>query len=478
MPVIVVLFFALHVVVRLLLSGNLEVDEAQFVGRTGFQLGFPGSHPPLYEWLITLVHWASGGLWVLPVALVKNAFLAGHYLLAWDMARRLRGSALAGLMAACALVFLPQVVWMGQVTLAHSVAVGFAVLATLHALSLWLMRPSVPRALWLAIAITIGALVKYNFLLFLVALAAAVFSLPAIRMRLDRVSGTLAVGVTALLIGPHAIWALANLSLTTERVAKLYSERNAISPIDVPFLGVDGIVSFMAALAAWGAPLALVWWLGWRAARPRVAAEPVRGGWDFADDFATLCGRTALIGAGVFALFVLFGDVRTVHERYLTPILMPAVIWAVLRYPLERRPAVAGIVAMLASSLLVIAMVAVIAVATLGPSRLAYPYAGIADDIAGANVEPLAILANRHDLAANVVLRMPDGVLWSSGTERDVVLIWRRGDRVPPHLEAQVSATHRQLSDVRSHYHLYDNLSARTVTLYSARFTPIAPVQD
>lgn len=469
LPFAIAAFFAIQVVIRVLLSGNLEVDEAQFVGATGFALGFGNSHPPLYHWLVTAVLWVSGGAWVVSMSVVKNALLAGHFILAWDLLRRLKAAPMVGLMAAAALAFLPQIIWQGQVTLAHSVAVGFATLATLHAAAIWLRRPRLSTALWLGVAIAIGVLSKYNYLLFIAAFAAAAWTLPAIRMRLDWRTGWLVAAVATILILPHLVWALAHFDLTTARVEKLYSERNQIIGFDVPLLGIDGLASLALALLAWGAPLALVWgWLAWKT-KP---AEPpqVTDAWDFTDDYAKLCGRAAWIAAAALALIVLLGDMHKVHERYLTPLLLPAVVWLALSYPLDRRPMARGVLTGLATALFLASVVAIPATVAFGPSRLAYPYAAIADEIAGTEVVPSDVLAHRQHLAANVALRLPVGAVWSGESDRRVIVLWPRGERPPAFLIDRLGDDYAPAGDIAVHTHAYSNWSGRSVTVRSQVF--------
>lgn len=474
LPAVVLAFFAAQAVIRMVLSGNLEVDEAQFVGSTGFELGFPGSHPPLYNWLITLAYDGTGGSWVAAAALVKNALLAGHFILAWDLLRRLKADPMAGLMAAAALALLPQVIWQGQVTLAHSVAVGFATLATLHATALWLTRRSVAAALWLGVAVAIGTLSKYNFLLFLGVLGLALASLAPLRPRLDRRTAVLAAATALALILPHAIWALANFGETSARVAKLYSERNQVVGFDLPVLGIDGLASLGLAVLAWGAPLAVVWGLlYWGSHRTDPGAGGTATGWEFSADFARLCGRTALFGVGALALVVLLADMHKVHERYLTPLLMPAVIWLALRFPLEKASPARGLMAGLAAVLFLASMIAIPATVAFGPSRLAYPYPAIADAIAGTDVVPLDIAASRQDLAANVALLLPDGRQWQGASDRPVVVIWRRGPHPPSAIVAALGEDYRRSGETETETFAYDNWSGREQTLNWQVFQPV-----
>ena len=76
---IILAYFAAQLAIRVGLSGNLETDEAQFVGHTHFALGYGNSHPPLVELAGRAArsgHRKLAGA----VAIVKTAFLAGTYL--------------------------------------------------------------------------------------------------------------------------------------------------------------------------------------------------------------------------------------------------------------------------------------------------------------------------------------------------------------------------------------------------------------
>src|SRR5205085_11931703 len=84
-PIFIVIYFACQLAVRLLLSSNLEMDEASFVGATHWAWGYGDSQPPLYNWLVIIVvgvfrYWPA-------IALLKFSLLAGPFLCVYDAAR-------------------------------------------------------------------------------------------------------------------------------------------------------------------------------------------------------------------------------------------------------------------------------------------------------------------------------------------------------------------------------------------------------
>jgi 4-amino-4-deoxy-L-arabinose transferase-like glycosyltransferase len=444
-------YFALQALIRIALSGNLEPDEAQFVSRTGFALGFDASHPPLYSWLVTLALMLTGGAFVPALALVKNALLAATFLLAFDLPRRLGRTGQEALLAPAALAFLPQIVWMSQVTLAHSVLVAFAVVATLHASVVWLLRPGWRAQAWLGVAIACGFLAKYNFGLFLIAFAAAVASLPTLRWRLEWRRLWLAGALALVLVVPHAVWAALHFETTTERLGRLYEHAEDMAFLDLPHLGIDGLASLLVAALAWGGPLALVWWLALRG-----KARPVEEAWALASAFASACLRASLLALGLLALFVLAGDVHKMDERYLTPLALPAVFWLVLARPLRERAR--ETVVCLAAVLMLAAALAIPLTVLFGRNWLAYPYVAIAEELARAQAGSVGVLASREDIAANLALRLPNGHLFSEADDA-VAIVWKGGGDAPERLIRRLPADFAPLASPRQLAMPYANWS-------------------
>src|SRR5512145_2185867 len=85
-----VAYFLLHVVIRVLVSGSTELDEAEQVLLTQHLAWGYGSQPPLYTWLQSaLFHLFGPG--VFPLALLKNALLLSLYIFTFLTTREMTG---------------------------------------------------------------------------------------------------------------------------------------------------------------------------------------------------------------------------------------------------------------------------------------------------------------------------------------------------------------------------------------------------
>src|SRR5512139_3397789 len=155
MPLAIVVFFGLQFVIRLFLPPVLEVDDAEMVNQLHWAWGYSNSHPPLYHWLVRLLHDLPGSH-VAANAGAKYGLLAAGYLFVYDAARRAAGSRLAGALATASLLFIPVVSWTTQSKLSHSLLGFTATAATLHAATLIVTGGGALSFAWLGLAAASG----------------------------------------------------------------------------------------------------------------------------------------------------------------------------------------------------------------------------------------------------------------------------------------------------------------------------------
>lgn len=464
-PLFILLYFAAQVLIRVSLSANLETDEAQFVGQTYLALGYNNSHPPLYNWLIAGALGLTGGYWPAALALVKNLLLAGTYLLSFDVARRVTGRALPGLLIVASFLLLPQIVWKSQITLAHSVLVMFAVVAVLHAVVYAVEEGDPASFLWLGLAAATGALAKYNFFLVLTAIVVAAWSIPSMRGRLFAPRLNWSLAILAAVMTPHYLWALQNLSQTTARMVKLDRESSAFAAIDIPLIGVDGFLSLLVSLAAWAAPLLIVWFTIRHFSVGAVESDDLN--WRRTQTYGRFFGRTALIAMGIFAAIVLFGDLHSVRERYLTPMLMPLPFWLAFAWPLEDR-ARAPIHFLRVGAVIAVLMVTVWPARVLfGKDHLAYPYRAFAQSLADAMPGPFAVLGAHDKYGANIAIRLERAERWLKGSAADqVMVLWEpKRSHSPNETAAMLGSDFEPRGGVLAMNAPYENLSGEHARL-------------
>jgi len=258
------------------------------------------------------------------------------------------------------------------------------------------------------------------------------------------------------------IAAALNLTASSSRMEKLYRTDQELPWYDVPGVGVDGLISFLASIAAWAGPLLLVWAVArWRDGRlsGREAPRPETA------EARRALGRTILISAGVFAAIVVAADMHSVHERYLTPILAATPLWLALALPLGRSArAVAG----LAAALFLGALIGFWGMAAFGPHRYGYDYDAIAAEIRTFDPAPSVVLSPRHDDAANVTLALG----WQGRAEPSfapladgAVLLWRGAGAAPEALvEEATEAGLAPASDARVFDMTFSNFSGEKKT--------------
>lgn len=439
-PLAIVAYCLALAALRLALSPYLEVDEAEFVGRVDLRLVYDNSHPPLFNWLARIALETTGWRWAGALAIVKYGLLAAFHWFVFDAARRLAGPR-AGVLALAASAMLPQIVWMSAVTLAHSIAVVACAAGVVWAATRAREAKSWGPHLALGALAAAGALAKFNFLLFLAPFLVAVALDPRWRPVVSGARAAAAAAVFALLAGPSYVAALLHLGDSASRIGRLYRPDGALAWIDVPYLGVDGLLSLVIAALAWAGLAVVVWgvavWAERRAARrDRLGGDAVEQ--DEGAEAADALGRAMVFALGAFAVIVLLSDMHKIEERYLTPLLAPLPVYLAARRPLRRAaPVVLGVAA--AAYLAVFPGFA--GMANFGAHRFGYPYDAVAAQIRtaaqAAGWDEARILSRRHDDAANLTLALG----WEGSRtpayamiDERALLVWRGRGAAPPNL--------------------------------------------
>lgn len=323
-PRLILAYMLILIGLRVSLSPFLEIDEAEMVGNTDFRLLYANSHPPLYNWLLRVVLEITSWNWALSCALVKYPLLGTYYLLIWDSARRLAGNTNA-LFAVCACAFLPQIMWMSVHTHTHSVLILAGGSMLIHAFVLLSEKKTWKRYLWLGVAMGVGALAKYNFYLFLISLLATVFFTRETRPILANRKAILSFVILLICVGPPLCIASTQVDQATERLSRLYVAEN-IPAIDLPVVGIDGLLDLLLKGVAWVALVLIVWEVAYRTSPlPSQHIPPI----------VRALGRGMFCGMLLLAVIIFAFDINKVSERYLTPLLMGIPLWLAVARPIQ-----------------------------------------------------------------------------------------------------------------------------------------------
>ncbi|PDT52382.1 MULTISPECIES: glycosyltransferase family 39 protein [Sinorhizobium] len=437
-------YFLLCVVLRLAASPSLEIDEAEQAFLSQFlQLGY-GPQPPFYNWLQYGLAQLIGTS-LATMTILKNGLLflcCLFYGLAAQLVlkdRRLSAIAMLGVLS------LPPVFLLAQRDLSHTVAALFAVSLFLYGFLRTLTRPSLFSYLLTGIAVGIGVISKYNFVIVPVAAILAALPEPELRKRIFdwRILGAIAIaGVIAL---PHGVWVLQNLDAASSGTLNEMKEREAEGRLMQAFHGVFALAS---AIIGGGLVPLLVFGLAFR--------RKIRAIWQAESQWTRLVGRMIALCLLAVLLVVLGVAATHVREKWLVLFLVLLPLYLCLKIEaaeIDPAPGFRRFVPLVACIALVTLLI-VSARAVVRPwfgdySKLNIPYAALVDGVVEAEGRPPAlVLTNDKQVAGNIRTRLTDVTVAiphlsdfppPDGTRRPLLVVWRDEKNQAP-LPATLSA--------------------------------------
>jgi 4-amino-4-deoxy-L-arabinose transferase-like glycosyltransferase len=471
-PWFILLYFALQIAVRISISANLEMDEAEMVDAIGWAWGYRNSHPPLFHWIMRLCHDLIG-YWPAVSAVSRFGILAAAYLLVYDAARRAGGTKVAGALALASLFLLPTAAWKTETKLTHSILCFLATAAVVHALVLIATRRRVWTFAWLGFAAAIGLLAKYNFVFVLMGVAVAVLSVASMRKAFHRREAWLALVIPVALTLPHVMWIRAHPTLAMERA---YMLKTAGSLLGAHFHAnsvADGFLTLgLCTLMAVGPAIAL-WLLAARMFRrdERNAGAIVAA----ASEIQRVLAFLLLSELGVFVLAIALGGFSQVHERYLLPLLPPLPVWLVLAFGRKMRTQGAAAVLSLGVLLAVFISLAWPRFVLGTDNQLTFPYAAMVSEIAAVADEPMAVAGDRADNVANVVLHWPGARFFHAEEKPARVLVVNDGVEDPAEFGVSLGASYRPDGEIRVITRPYASRTGNLAQLAVQRWRRVEP---
>lgn len=330
-PLLAVLaYFIAYLVLRLAEQGGLERDEAEIVYLArDLRLGY-GTQPPLYTWLQWLAFQAFG-LDRFALVIVKDLSLIATFVTMYCAARALAGRN-GALVAAAMLLLFPQIGWEALRTQTHSVLMTTLACSLLWCYVALLARQSPVRYACFGLVAGLGLLAKYNFGMLLAAVTGASLLVPEHRRLLwNRKAWTapaLAVLVAALVVAPHAAWIVqhpdAAFAGTVHKMQDGLGDASYLRRVGQGALElVSGVVAYIAL------PVLVFAAVGWPM-RKRFEADARAPASRFFLWLYAICLLQ-------LALLVLTGEVGTIKERWLTPVLFSLPLATVVMLPALRR---------------------------------------------------------------------------------------------------------------------------------------------
>lgn len=216
-------YFLIQIAVRLLLPPALRIDEAQQVlFAQWLALGYD-AQPPLYNWYQQAI-FAIFGTSMLGLAVAKNLILFlvfATYVKLSDLVLREKSLVLV---ASLAFFVSPQLFWQAQRDLTHTTMLMLTSLWAIYLSVRLLKTPTTMGYVLTGVAVGLGMLSKYNFVLILPAILLAVWLHPKGRERIFDWRILLTIGISLLVFLPHSIWLFDNLQFASDVTLRRMAE--------------------------------------------------------------------------------------------------------------------------------------------------------------------------------------------------------------------------------------------------------------
>ncbi|MDI7861215.1 glycosyltransferase family 39 protein [Rhizobiaceae bacterium n13] len=427
-------YFVVQVLLRLWLPHALELDEAEQIFYSQWLLPGYGPQPPLYNWL-QMAMFAFTGPTLVGLAVLKNAMLFSCYVfLALAATQTLKDTRMQAV-SVLALLTLPQVSFIAQQDLTHTVALLATSAMFIYALFLTIRTGNAAAYALVGLATGLGFLAKYNFVLLPVAAFLALAMDKRFRDRIVDRRIFIAFAIAGVVALPHGLWLIDNLgAATTDTLGKMAANQ-ASGRLSAMLTGLGSLaVAIVASSALTMAIFAGV--LGKQTITALRAQTPLT---------KMIERMFMIILIGLIVIIVATGTTK-IRERWLDPFLLILPLYLCLKIEaaglvevVTRKrlfPIAAAILVVVPSILLA----RVVAAPIIGKyTKLNLPFDSVMPKLlATFPSSPGVIIANHTHLAGNLRLAVPDVPVLSTeaaafdlpfdwSQDRPALLIWRVG---------------------------------------------------
>ena len=233
-------YFALHIALRVALSGSLDYDEAEQALLSQWLLAGYTEQPPLYTWIQYFL-FALFGKNVFAVSLLKNGLLLLTYTCVFFAAEGILRDTRSAILAALSLLLIPQIGWESQRDMTHTTLVVFAAAATLWQVMRLIKAQSLTNYCILGLLLGTGILAKANFALFLAVVLLTLSSFSEGRKVIFSKKIIVSLLITTAFSGPYILWMVDNQDIVFsathkfEREIENYWSKGAVSLITTSF---------------------------------------------------------------------------------------------------------------------------------------------------------------------------------------------------------------------------------------------------
>jgi 4-amino-4-deoxy-L-arabinose transferase-like glycosyltransferase len=304
-----VVFGVVHMLPRLIPSSLMgAADGLSMVAAQQLQLAYQVGQPPLYDWAVWAVQQVTGPT-ALGIYLPKYLFCLAAGIYAYLGALAVGGVAIQAVVASVALMLMFNVGMTIHDLSTHSVPMLAAISATFYHFVRVVQTGRTRHYAALGLAIAVGTLSKYGFLIFPAALFLAALFDGSARARLLNVRFLLALLIPVVLVLPFASWVYANREALGARAARTLIAAEGRGHL---IRALDGLKDMAGSYLVYASPAVPILWAVW----PRLLTLRSRA--DFGrTDLHALLWRTLAATALLMAVGIALAGLDTMRSRYM-----------------------------------------------------------------------------------------------------------------------------------------------------------------
>jgi len=426
-PYVIAAYFLLQIIVRLITTDGVTVDESEQVMLTQyFALGY-NAQPPLYTWL-QMIFFTVFGKNIFAIALLKNLTLFAIYIFTYATALLVTENRSKAALAAMGLLFLPQIVWEAQIDQIHTVLLTASTAAFFYFYFYTVQKQTLAGYLLLGVTAACGVLAKYNFVIVVFALLVASLLVADYRKRIFNKKLALSIAVATVLTLPHIIWFLGHMDLATnETISRMSMDQEGHYLADILHGMLELVVSYLAFVAVF-----LVFYLA--LFRKQLAFRPL-------NPTAKLLAIYIAVTFGAIMVIVLVSQSTNIKERWLQPFLFILPLLAFLLTDLQQVKARSIRIYSAMGTLFCLIVMLVIPLRVVfvdydsKPHRENYPFRAVTEKLNDSSLgeQRLLILTEDKFIGGNLKLFMKESTLITPSIplqqyapEDTVLVVWQR----------------------------------------------------
>lgn len=387
-----VAYLTIHLSVRLLFSQTLQVDDREQVFfAQELLLGYPMPQPPMYSWLSWGV-FQIFGVGLLSLTLLKYTVITLTFWFAWLVSGQLFQHLQTRYLATFSYLLMPSFAWHMHQGFTHTILLGFGIILSLHALLSLKESPNTKNYLYLGLALGVGLMGKYSFLLFMIPLLIAALTIKSYQTLILNRQGLFTLAAFILFVAPHAYW----LAQHYQEIFSLADQRLQINSENLILERLKSLGKFTGSAVAFVMPFALIFLIGnWRRLfnRDRQLIQ---------NDNTLLLSRFYWAIVTSVLILTIFVSMPHFKVRWFHPLMMIFPLWLLLR--IERKTLLSPKVTRWFYGLLALLTVLILSVRiaqmTIGPELGKY----------GRLNKPIIETLNKlpKELTTNTILRTDD----------------------------------------------------------------------